>query len=97
MLIKFLKYTIISKDVNFRKQLPINRIVTKTGVLRFLRMCNCNIFQFSKRITIRELTKHKNQHMVPMKYRPPLSSVVVLVESATQIVSVEETVLSVQN
>ena len=82
---KFLKDTMVSEKVGLRQQLSVDSFMAETEVFRLLAMCCCNICQFSKRTTIRELTKHKNQQVVPVRHRPTFGSVVVLGEYASEL------------
>lgn len=77
---KFLKDVMVSEKVSLRQQLPVDRLMAETEMFRLLTMCYCNVCQFSKCTTIRELTKHKNQQVVPMRHRPTFGSVLVLGE-----------------
>lgn len=77
---KFFKDAMFPDMVCLRQQLSVDRFMAKTEIFRLPTMCCFNICQFSKCTTIHELTKYKNQHVVPIRHRPTLGSVDVLGE-----------------
>ena len=87
---ELLKDTMVSECIGLRQHLPVDGLVTKAEVFRFLGMGDCYICEFPKASAAHKLTEHQNQQMVPMRHRPALGSVVVLGEYAPELPLREE-------
>lgn len=88
--IEFLKDTMISESIGLRQHLPIDGMVAKTEVLRFLSMGSSYVCEFPETSTTNELTEHQNQQMVPVRHRPTCGTVAVLGEYSPELPLREE-------
>ena len=75
---KLLKDSVISDGVSFRQSLSINGYAAETQEKRFLTMSNCYICKFSEASATQQLSKHQDQHVIPMREQPAFGLVVVL-------------------
>ena len=82
---KFFEYSMISDGVSLGQYLTIDSFFTKPEEKRFLTMCNCDICEFSQTAATYKLPKQKNQHVIPMRKRPTLSSIVVFLNDAPEL------------
>jgi len=87
---ELLKDTIVSESIGLRQHLPVDGLVAKSEVFRFLGMGDCYICEFPKASAAHKLAEHQNQQMVPMRHRPALGSVVVLGDNAPELPLREE-------
>ena len=82
---KLLKDAMVSERIGLRQHLSVDGQVAKAEMFGLLTMCGCNICEFPEASTTHQLTKHKNQHMVPVRHGPAFGSVVVLGNDAVEL------------
>jgi len=87
---ELLKDTMVSESVGLRQHLPVDGLVAKSEVFRFLGMGDCYICEFPKASAAHKLAEHQNQQMIPMRHRPALGSIVVLGENTPELPLGEE-------
>ena len=87
---KLLKATVVSELVGLRKHLPVDRLSAKAEKHRLPSMGNSKVCKFPQTAAAHELTEHQNQHVIPMRHRPTLGSVVVLGDYAPELPLREE-------
>ena len=77
---ELLKDAMVSESIGLRQHLPVDGLVAKSEVFRFLSMGDSYICEFPKASATHKLAEHQNQQMVPMRHRPTFCPVVVLGE-----------------
>ena len=82
---KLLKDTVVSESIRLGQNLPIDGLAAKTEVLGFSSMGNCYICKLPEASTAHQLTKHQNQHVIPMRHEPVCGSVVVLGDDTSEL------------
>ena len=87
---KLLEDMVVSEKIGLREHLPVDRLVSKTEVFGLLTMGGCNICKFSESSASHQLAEHQNQHVIPMRHRPTLGSVVVFGKDAPEMPLWEE-------
>lgn len=87
---KLLKNAVVSELVGLREYLPVDRQRTKTEEYRLLSMGNSKICNFPETAAAHELAEHQNQHVIPMRHRPSLGSIVVFGDYAPELPLREE-------
>jgi len=76
MIGKFFKNVIITKLICFGKHASVYWSLPKSKMEGFPGMSSCNIRQFTKTVAAIQLTKHENEHLVPVCQIPSLGSIV---------------------
>ena len=82
---KVFKDMVISDFICSRQGRLVNWSFAKSEVIGSFSMCNSNIRKFTKTPASKELTKHQNQQLAPMRKRPSLCSVVILCNQSSEI------------
>lgn len=70
------KNVVIPKLVCLGKHAPVYWGLPKAKVKGLIRMCRSNICQFTKAFAAIQLTKHQNEHLVPVCQTPLLGSII---------------------
>ena len=81
---KLLEDMEVSEKIGLREHLPVDRLVSKTEVLRLLTMGGCNICEFPESSAAHKLVEHQNHYVAQMRHRPTLGLVVVLGEDSPE-------------
>jgi len=76
MIGELFKNLIIPQLVRLGKYASVYWGLPKAKVKGLLRMCRSNVRQFTKAIAAIQLTKHQNEHLVPVCQPPSLGSIV---------------------
>ena len=87
---ELLKDAMVSESIGLRQHLPVDGLVAKSEVFRFLSMGDSFICEFPKASATHKLAEHQNQQMVPMRHRPTFCPVVVLGEYTPELPLREE-------
>lgn len=87
---ELLKDAMVSESIGLRQHLPVDGLVAKSEVFRFLSMGDSYICEFPKASATHKLAEHQNQQMVPMRHRPTFCPVVVLGEYTPELPLREE-------
>ena len=82
---ELLKDAVVPEGVGLRQHLFVNGKDAEAEVKGFLTMGNSDVCKFPEASTADELAEHQNQHVVPMRHRPLLGSVVVLGDDAPEL------------
>ena len=73
---KLFKNMVITELVCLGKHTSVDWGLSKTKMIGFFGMCRSNIRQFTKTVAAIQLTKHKNEQLVPVGQIPSLSLIV---------------------
>ena len=77
--------SVVSDGVGLGQHLTIDGVLAETEKKRFLTMGNSYICEFSQTATTYKLSKHQNQHVIPVRERPSLGPVVVFLDNAPEL------------
>lgn len=77
MISEFFKNRIIPKLIHLRQLGSVNKVSTKTKMIRLFGVSSSNICEFPKTTSDIQLTKHENQHLIPACQTPITCSVFV--------------------
>ena len=77
--------TIVSESVGFRQHLAVDWKPAESEKEGLLTMRNSDIREFPETPTAKQLTKHQNQHVTPMRERPTAGMIVVLRDEAPKL------------
>jgi len=76
MIGELFKNVVIPQLVCLGKHTSVYWGLPKTKMKGLLRMCRSNVRQFTKAVAAIQLTKHQNEHLIPVCQTPSLSSIV---------------------
>jgi len=79
------KDAVVPEGVGLRQHLFTDGQDAEAEMKGFLSMGNSDVCKFPEASTADELAEHQNQHVVPMRHRPLLGSVVVLDDDALEL------------